>query len=364
MKEKKYRDGRLMSFVNKEREEGKMKGRAEWLLCLIVLIIGILLFTGSGSAADKSLFNRQVIEIIVCTKVGGGYDTDARLIAPFLQKELPGSTVIVRNVPGGGHIVGANRVWGAKPNGLSIGVANVPGLIAAQIRKEEGMQFDLRKFTWLGRLYSRHRFLFGRKSAGFDTANALMKDNKDFKIGCSGVGDGPYNTGLLTAEALGLKKVRLIPNYGGSEEPMGILRKEIEGAVGGLESWQEMIDQGEVAPLLTYDAKRYSGQPNVPALSELVKTESGKAIAAYVATESELSRAIFTAPNTPKHITQVLTAALMKALQREDFKKTVAQMKREPFNPLPGDDVAKKVTETLSMPLEIAKLIIKVSQSR
>ncbi|MBI4633388.1 MAG: hypothetical protein HY742_05815 [Deltaproteobacteria bacterium] len=341
-----------------------MKRRTPWLVYLFVLIMGILFFAGSGSAAEKSLFNRKVIEIIVCTKVGGGYDTDARLVAPYLQKELPGSTVIVRNVPGGGHIVGTNRVWSARPNGLTIGVANVPGLIAAQIRKEEGMQFDLRKFTWLGRLYSRHRFLFGRKSAGFDSANALMKGDKDFKIACAGVGDGPYNTGLLTAEALGLKRVRLIPNYGGGEEPLGIMRKEVEGAVGGLESWQEMIDQGEVAPLLTYDAKRYAATPHVPTLTELVKTENGKAIAAYVATESELSRAIFTVPNTPKHITQALTTALMKALQREDFKKAVAQMKREPFNPLPGDDVAKRVNTTLSMPPEIANLIIKVSKSR
>ena len=341
-----------------------MKITARWSLCLVVLMLGGAFPALSASAAEKSIFNRQVIELIVCTKVGGGYDSDARLVAPYLQKELPGSTVIVRNVPGGGHIVGSNRVWGAKPNGLAIGVANVPGLIAAQIRKEEGMQFDLRKFTWLGRLYSRHRFLFGRKSAGFDNVAALAKDNKDFKIACSGVGDGPYNTGLLTAEALGLKKVKLITNYGGGEEPMGIMRKEVEGAVGGLESWQEMIDQGEVAPLLTYDAKRYAGTPNVPAFTELVKTENGRAIAAYVATESELSRAIFTTPNTPPNIAQTLSTALMKALQRDDFKKMVAQMKRETFNPLPGQEVAKKLNEALSMPPEVAKLIIKVSQSR
>lgn len=339
-----------------------VKAKTSWFGFFIIALMG--LGSDQGMAADNSLFNRKVIEIIVCTKVGGGYDADARLIAPYLQKELPGSTVIVRNVPGGGHIVGANRVWGAKPNGLAIGVANVPGLIAAQIRKEEGMQFDLRKFTWLGRLYPRHRFLFGRKSAGFDNVDTLIKSNKDFKIACSGVGDGPYNTGLLTAEALGLKKVRLIPNYGGGEEPMGIMRKEVEGAIGGLESWIEMMDQGEVAPLLTYDAKRYAATPNIPSLTELVKTDNGKAIAAYVATESELSRALFTTPNTPPNIVQTLTEALMKALQRADFKKVVAQMKRETFHPLPGPDVVKKVNEALSMPPEVAKLIIKVSQSR
>ena len=79
-----------------------------------------------------------MIEIIVCTKVGGGYDADARLLAPFLQEQLPGSTVIVRNVPGGGHIVGANRVWNAPPNGLTLGVANVPGLIALADQGRKG----------------------------------------------------------------------------------------------------------------------------------------------------------------------------------------------------------------------------------
>ena len=280
-----------------------MKTKANCVGCLS-LVLGILVQGSPAVAQDKSFFSRKTIEIIVCTKVGGGYDADARLIAPFLQEQLPGSTVIVRNVPGGGHIVGANRVWNAKPNGLTLGVANVPGLIASQIRGEKGIQFDLAKFSWVGRLYSRHRFLVARAKAGFDTAESLIKGDKEFKIGCAGVGDGPYNTGLLMAEGLGLKNVRMIPNYGGSDEVYGILRKEIEGVIGGLESWNELIAQGEAVPIVCFDTQRYPGQPKVPTLAELVKTPSGKAIAAYIAGESELSRAIFGPPNTPKEILQ------------------------------------------------------------
>jgi len=330
---------------------------------LIICSLLILFCVTTGVAQDKTFYNKKVIEIIVATKVGGGFDTDARLIAPYLQEQLPGSTVIVRNVPGGGHIVGANRVWNAPPNGLTLGVANIPGLIASQIRGEKGIQFDLRKFTWIGRLYSRHRFLIARSKAGFDTIEALMKGDKEFKIGCSGVGDGPYNTGLLTAEALGLKKVRMIPNYGGSEEMMGIMRKEIEGVIGGLESWNELIDQGEATPLLAFDAKRYAGLPNIPALSELVKTGSGKAIAAYIAGESELQRAIFSPPNLPKNIAQTLQQALLKALQNEKFKQTVVKLKREAFDPLPGDEVTMRVTAALDLPQDVAELIIKVAKA-
>lgn len=340
-----------------------MKAR-RWSLCLIVPMATLFFFAASALAVDKSFYNRKVVEIIVCTKVGGGYDTDARLIAPYLQKELPGSTVIVRNVPGGGHIVGANRVWEATPNGLTIGVANIPGLLASQIRGEKGLRFDLRKVTWLGRLYSRHRFLVARAKAGFDTIDAIMKNDKEFKIGCAGVGDGPYNTGLLAAEALGLKKVRMIPNYGGSEEMMGIMRKEIEGVIGGLESWSELIDQGTAIPILSFDAKRYAALPKVPTLTELVKTGSGKAIASYIAGESELSRAIFAPPNLPKDIAQVLQTALLNALKNETFKKQVAQMKREPFDPLPGGEVSTKVLAALNLPPDVSNLIKQVAKEQ
>jgi len=330
----------------------------------LTIVFLLTVFSSPLTAADKPFYYHKVIEIIVATKVGGGYDTDARLLAPQLQKELPGSTVIVRNVPGGGHIVGANRVWAAPPNGLTIGVANIPGLIAAQIREEKGIQFDLRKFTWLGRLYTRHRFLIARKNAGFDSIEALMKSDKEFKIGCAGVGDGPYNTGYLTAEALGLKKVRLIPNYGGNEEIYGIMRKEIEGVIGGLESWSELIEQGIAVPILCYDTKRYGILPQIPTLTELVKTPKGKAIAAYISGESELSRAIFAPPGLPKEITAVLRQALMRAATSRELQNMVTKMKREPFDPLPGDKVASMVTNALSLPPEVAKFLREVGKER
>ncbi len=338
-----------------------IKKKRPWFVYLVSAFLGIFLCAGSG-AADTSFFNRKVVELIVCTKVGGVYDSEARLLAPYLQKELPGSKVIVRNVPGGGHIVGANRVWGARPDGLTIAIANVPGLIAAQIRGAEGIRFDLRKFTWIGRLYTNHRFLIARKKAGFDTIEPFLKGEKEFKVGVEGVGSGPYNTGLLMAEALGLKKVRMITGYGGGDKIMGLLRKEIEGVIGGLDFWAESVSEGEAAALLSFDAKRYTKMPNVPTLGELVKTQKGKAIATYISGESELSRSLFTPPNMSTEITSTLRAAFMKALQNGNFKNMIVKMGREPFDPLPGEDVGKKVSAALNLTPDVADLIRQVAK--
>jgi tripartite-type tricarboxylate transporter receptor subunit TctC len=87
-----------------------------------------LLLSGSTQAADMNQFRGKTITYIVATGPGGGYDTYGRLISRYLQKYLPGSRVVVRNVPGAGHIVGANTIYAAKADGLTIGMFNT-GLI-------------------------------------------------------------------------------------------------------------------------------------------------------------------------------------------------------------------------------------------
>jgi tripartite-type tricarboxylate transporter receptor subunit TctC len=73
----------------------------------------------AGHAAD---FSGKTVEWIIPFAVGGGSDVWARFFAPLLSEQLPGKpTVVVKNVPGGGSITGANQFQArAKPDGLTI----------------------------------------------------------------------------------------------------------------------------------------------------------------------------------------------------------------------------------------------------
>jgi len=81
----------------------------------------------------------------------------ARLIGKYMQKYLPGSTVIVKNVPGAGHIIGANETYLAKTDGLTIGTFNT-GLIYSQIAGLPGIRFDLAKYSWIGKTGNGYRY--------------------------------------------------------------------------------------------------------------------------------------------------------------------------------------------------------------
>jgi hypothetical protein len=81
--------------------------------------LGVALPAAAQAPVD---FAGRTIEFVIPFAEGGGSDVWARFYAPFLAKYLPGRpNVIVRNIPGGGSITGANE-WAqrAQPDGSSL----------------------------------------------------------------------------------------------------------------------------------------------------------------------------------------------------------------------------------------------------
>lgn len=88
------------------------------VLLPFVCLAGAILGAVSPSYGDDSdFFKGRNMTWIVFTGPGGGHDFYARLISRHMEKNLPGVAVLVKNVPGAGHIIGANMVYAAKPDG-------------------------------------------------------------------------------------------------------------------------------------------------------------------------------------------------------------------------------------------------------
>ncbi len=80
----------------------------------------------------RDFYKGKTVTYIVATAPGGGYDLYGRLTAEYMQKYLPGSTFVVKNFPGAGHLIGANTLYASKADGLTIGTFNT-GLIYNQL---------------------------------------------------------------------------------------------------------------------------------------------------------------------------------------------------------------------------------------
>src|SRR3990172_6759632 len=91
------------------------------ILFLMAVITAFVFLTASHESAAKELFKEKIIRIVAGYPPGGGVDTEARLIARYIGKHIPGNpNVIVDNMPGAGGRIGLSHVASvAKQDGLT-----------------------------------------------------------------------------------------------------------------------------------------------------------------------------------------------------------------------------------------------------
>ena len=152
----------------------------------VCLLGAVAAFSGSTASADTGadFYKGKSVTYIISAGAGGGYDTYGRLVAEFMQRNLPGSTFIVRNMPGAGHLIGANALYASKPDGLTIGSFST-GLIYNQISKNSKANFDLAKMSWIGKAASEPRVVLIAAQSPvktFDEFMALAACRTEFKI--------------------------------------------------------------------------------------------------------------------------------------------------------------------------------------
>src|SRR5688572_18579923 len=131
--------------------------------------------------AQEYFFGGVKITYFITTDPGGGYDTYGRLVDKYLEKHLPGSQVIVQNIPGAGHIVGTNTFFAAEPDGLTIGSFNT-GLINSQLLGREGIQFDLAQMSWIGKAATDTRSLVVSKDCEYQSIEDMKAADEPIKM--------------------------------------------------------------------------------------------------------------------------------------------------------------------------------------
>jgi len=80
----------------------------------------------AAPAAESAAFAPDgPVTLIVAYKAGSGTDGPARILAQYAEKYI-GQTVVVENVDGGSGSIGWSQLAAADPDGMTIGVMNLP----------------------------------------------------------------------------------------------------------------------------------------------------------------------------------------------------------------------------------------------
>lgn len=327
-----------------------MFARAKYLFLVLVLsLIGVPAAQGAAP-----FYEGKTIRLIVGFSAGGGFDTYSRVIGRHLGHHIPGNpSVVVENMTGAASLVAANHVYKvAKPDGLTI--LNFHGnQVVNQIIGKPGIEFDARKFEYLGSPTQDNVACAFAKSSGITSFDALKNSKTPVKLGGVAPGDTTYNTGKILQAALNLP-IQLVAGYKGTAEVrLAAEAGEVAGGCWQWESiksiWRQGLDAGNVAIVVQVNAKPHPELAKVPNAIDHASNENGRQLLKFGAHDpAAVTRLYAVAPGTPKDRVQMLRKAFAAVLKDNEFIADAKKSKLD-TDPLTGEEIEKIVASLFKM---------------
>ena len=231
---------------------------------------------------------------IVPNAAGGGYDTESRMLQPLLARRL-GADIVIDNPAGAGGLVGARAIAGARPDGSTLGILSVPGLLVASLIGEtqapesrhglHGARAHPAKLARLG-----HRHLVAvldhpchRRRLGEPASHFAINE----------VGSAAFVSITATAALLGID-VEFVGGFSGSRNAcLAAMRGDVDFVCFNFESISDLFKAGDLRPLLQVSVNRIANDrelDNVPVLGG-----AGGFAAAHARTRGQDSTAVVAA---------------------------------------------------------------------
>lgn len=316
---------------------------------------------GLGVATAQDFMPSQV-ELIVPYAEGGGSTIHGRLLAGPLAEALPGSpSILVRNVPGAGSVVGINEFTRtAEPNGLTVAALGT-GTFFQYLLENPAVEYPLPEFRpFLASpfgvvVYAKTEFGFSGDPLA-DTRYAIENQ----PVYC---GDGPTAADLPILVTYWLMGINILPVFGMSnaEARAGFERGECQINFDNMASWasgvEPLIAEGEAVALFTLGYEQ-NGQivrdpmaPDIPTFLEIYEQIKGEPLTGIeydvwkmLFDIRVMGSKMFVLPaGTPDAIVQIYADAMAAALQSEALQSPAAMDVLGPYEQVTG------VTETAAV---------------
>jgi tripartite-type tricarboxylate transporter receptor subunit TctC len=312
----------------------------------------------AGGGADKeSCYKGENVSFVVPFSPGGGYDTIARGLAPFLKDELGASTVVVENQPGAGGLKAANNLYKAKPDGLTVGLFAAQGIVGSSLAGAQGASYDPQKFTYVARLAEDARVLLASPKSGLTKVEDVVKADK-LRYATAGTGAADHVDANVLPTILGIKdKVQIVTGFkGSSETELAVTSGQVELGSGTLGTRINGIKNGDQVAVLLMGRERADDLPDVPALLEMDLGDKKSLAEAYIGLQ-EVGRSVFAPPGMEESCLTELQDAFKATLDNPEFEKQIAGKVDVPFEYADGEELREAVDRVLDAPEELVSLM-------
>lgn len=247
-----------------------MLSRNHGLAAAFGLLAGLALAVPGQAAEDAAAFYKgKTVHFIVGYSPGGGYDTYARLLAPYFEKAT-GATVVVENKPGAGGITALNQMVRGEKDGLTFQMLNGEAAILSQLTGKPGVAYDMTKVSILARVEEEPHFMLVNTKMPGDLKQ-IIASGKKVKFSAGSRTDNLGDYAAVTCEALKMN-CQIITGYKGSKgASLAMLNGEADALTISESSGLRYSSGGKAKIIITIGHERSKYKPDVPTVYEAFK---------------------------------------------------------------------------------------------
>lgn len=284
---------------------------------------------------------------------GGGYDIYVRALSRHIAKYIPGNpNVIVQNIPAAGGMALANQIYNTVPkDGSYFGMVRGTA-IQEQVYKSPQVQFDGRRFAWIGNMNSDHDACIVTAASGVKTINDLY--DHQVIAGASGVGAQSYSFPVVYRDLLGMK-FKVISGYPGTPERLLALeRGELTGACGISTSlfrsqFSRLVAEGKIRLVAQGSLSKDPRYFDIPNILDQAKSPDIRQALEFLYLPLALGRSLAAPPETPADRLEILRTATRKTMKDPDFLEDTKKLNID-IEPMDADETKRTVDRLFATP--------------
>ncbi len=271
-------------------------------------------------ASPEDFYKGKVVKIYVAA-AGGVHEMVSRMIAPYLTK-YTGATYVVETLTAGGGLEAHNRVWTAKPDGLTLGCHSASSLMLNDAFDAPGTIAQVEKLVYLADTGTDPSILVSR-AGKFKTFSDLKK-TKGLRVGVLSP------TGGRTLSSLGWiygadLDAKLVAGYKGSADvETAMVRDEIDLTGVSVATYLKGAKGGRYSGFGVFETSRLKVLPDLPALTDLMAAGAPKEKRELLATLTQITGSgviYFAPPGFPEERAVYLRRAFEQIMKDPDFLK-------------------------------------------
>jgi tripartite-type tricarboxylate transporter receptor subunit TctC len=326
----------------------------------IPAVVAILMLACAAPCAAQSdavadFYRGKTVNVFIGVGVGGEYDLQARLVAKYIGRHIPGQpNVVPQNMTGASGLKMLNFLYNQAPrDGTSIGVIQ-NGFPAAQAIGRAGIQFDADRLRWLGTIAPVVETMAVWHTAGIRSIDDARK--RETVVGATARGGITYTYPALMNELLGTK-FKIVTGYtGGNEINIAMERGEVHGRNNSWSSWK-VTKNGwlkEQKLFVIAQAGAKAKDLDAPMIEQLTKNQADRQLVDIIMSGAALGRPMTTTPDVPEPRLRALRAAFLAVMTDPDFVAETGKLNIE-IAPVSGEAMQKIVANVLATPKAVTE---------